>query len=187
VTIIRPTLIAGPGDETDRFTYWPVRVARGGEVLAPPPADPVQIIDARDLAEWTIRVAEQRTLGVFNAAGPAREMHVDEMLRSVQSAVNSTATLTFTKAKFLEEQHVSMWSDLPAWIDGANPETAGFARVSNARAIAAGLTFRPIATTAANTWAWFNAQPAERRAKLRAGISAERETAVLAAWHARKG
>jgi 2'-hydroxyisoflavone reductase len=84
-TIIRPTLIAGPGDETDRFTYWPARLARGGDVLAPPPADPVQLIDARDLAEWTIRVAEQRALGIFNAAGPERELRMDTMIADVRA------------------------------------------------------------------------------------------------------
>lgn len=184
-TIIRPTLIVGPGDETDRFTYWPVRVARGGEVLAPPAADPVQVIDARDLAEWTIRMVENRTLGVFNAVGPEHELRVDAMLQGIRSVTTAGATFAFTDAAFLEEQKVSMWSDLPAWVPGSG-ETAGFARASHARAVRAGLTFRPLATTAADTLAWFNAQPEARRAKLRAGLSAEREAEVLKAWHARR-
>ena len=183
-TIIRPTLIAGPGDETDRFTYWPVRIARGGEVLAPPEADPVQFIDARDLAEWTIRVAEQRALGVFNAAGPARELTVGAMLHGVQAAVGGTATFAFARAEFLRQQHVAMWSDLPAWVPGQG-ETAGFARASMARARVAGLTFRPLAVTAADTLAWFQAQPEARRTKLRAGLSPAREATVLQAWHIR--
>lgn len=184
-TVIRPTLIAGPGDETDRFTYWPVRLARGGEVLAPPMQDPIQIIDARDLAEWTVRVAEQRAIGVFNATGPAKELTFGEALPSIRAAVKSDATFVHADAAFLEEQKVSMWSDLPAWVPGSG-EMAGFARASNARAMAAGLTFRPIATTAADTLAWFRTQPEERQKKFRAGLTAEREAAALKAWHARK-
>jgi 2'-hydroxyisoflavone reductase len=183
-TIIRPTLIAGPGDETDRFTYWPVRVARGGEVLAPPAADPVQIIDARDLAEWTVRVAEQRALGIFNAAGPAGELTVEAMLHDIRGATGGDAKFAFADADFLQAQGVAMWRDLPAWVPGQG-EFAGFARASHTRAMAAGLTFRPLATTAADTLQWIRAQPEARRAKLRAGLSAEREAAVLAAWHAR--
>ena len=185
-TIIRPTLIVGPGDETDRFTYWPVRVSRGGEMLAPPAADPVQIIDARDLAEWTIRLAEERRLGTFNAAGPGHELKVDAMLQGIRSVTTADVSFVFADAAFLESQHVAMWSDLPAWVPGSG-ETAGFARVSNARAVQAGLTFRPLATTAADTLAWFKGQPEARRAKLRAGLSAEREAAALQAWHGRMG
>ena len=184
-TVIRPTLIVGPGDETDRFTYWPVRLARGGEALAPPAADPVQIIDARDLAEWTIRVAEQRTLGIFNVAGPEHGLTVGAMLEGIRAVTTAGATLTFTDTPFLEAQHVAMWSDLPAWVPGTGA-FAGFMRVNSAKAVKAGLTFRPLAVTAADTLAWFNAQPEARRAKLKSGITAEREAAVLKAWHARK-
>lgn len=180
-TIIRPTLIVGPGDETDRFTYWPVRLARGGEVLCPPAGDPVQLIDARDLAEWTIRVAEQRALGPFNAAGPAHELSVAALLHGVRAVTTAGARLVFAETDFLRAQGVQPWGDLPAWMPGQG-DTAGFARVSLARALAAGLTFRPLATTAADTLAWFATLPAERQAKLRAGLSAEREAAVLAAW-----
>jgi 2'-hydroxyisoflavone reductase len=183
-TIIRPTLIAGPGDDTDRFTYWPVRLARGGDVLAPPVADPVQLIDARDLAEWTIRVAEQRALGIFNAAGPQRELRMDTMIADVRAATGSTANVIHADAEFLAKQKVGPWMDLPAWVPGQG-QTAGFARVSNARAVKAGLTFRPVGVTAADTLAWFNALPEARRAKLRAGLSAEREAAALKAWHER--
>ncbi|HUG11190.1 MAG TPA: hypothetical protein VMM36_09260 [Opitutaceae bacterium] len=182
-TVIRPTLIAGPGDDTDRFTYWPVRVARGGEVLAPPADDPVQFIDARDLAEWTVRVAEGRALGKFNAAGPGHELSVVAMMHGIRAATGSDAKFVFTTTSFLRQQGISAWSDLAAWVPGEG-ETAGFARVSNARAIAAGLTFRPLATTATDTLAWFNTLPEERRAGLRAGLTAEREAAALAAWRA---
>jgi 2'-hydroxyisoflavone reductase len=183
-TIVRPTLIVGPGDDTDRFTYWPVRLAQGGEVLAPPAEDPVQIIDARDLAEWTIRLVEQRAIGKFNAAGPEHELSVAAMLYGIRAATTAGAKLTFVTREFLEQQGISSWSDLPAWVPGQG-DTAGFSRVSIARALAAGLTFRPLATTAADTLAWFGSLPAERRAKLRAGLSAEREGAALRAWHAR--
>ncbi len=184
-TIVRPTLIVGPGDDTDRFTYWPVRVARGGEVLAPPAADPVQIIDARDLGEWTIRLCEQRAFGAFNGVGPGYEMSVAAMLHGIHAAVGGTARFTHAPAEFLAAQKVSAWGDLPAWVPGQG-ETAGFSRVSAAKSIAAGLTYRPLATTVTDLLAWFRALPPERQAKLRAGISPEREAAALAAWHAEK-
>lgn len=183
-TVIRPTLIVGPGDDTDRFTYWPVRIARGGEVLAPPAADPVQIIDARDLAEWTIRMVEQRNIGIFNAAGPERELTVGAMLSGIAAAVQAEPKLIHADAAFLARQGVQAWGDLPAWVPGQG-ETAGFARVSIARAVAAGLTYRPLAATAADTLAWFRTLPPERQQTLRAGLSPEREQAVLKAWHAR--
>lgn len=185
-TVIRPTLIAGPGDDTDRFTYWPVRIVRGGEVLAPPADDPVQFIDARDLAEWTVRIAEGRTLGKFNAAGPGHGLTVAAMMHGIRAATGSDAKFVFATGGFLGAQGIEAWSDLPAWVPGEG-ETAGFARVSNARAVAAGLTFRPLATTAADTLAWFNTLPEERRTKLRAGLTVEREAAALAAWHASNG
>ena len=184
-TVVRPTLIVGPGDETDRFTYWPARVARSGEVLAPPAADPAQIIDARDLAEWMIRLAEQRSLGLFNACGPDYELSVAELLHGIHAAVGGTARFTFTDGDFLEAQKVSAWSDMPAWVP-ASGDTVGFSRVSNARALGAGLTFRPLAVTAADTLALYRGFPEERRAKMKAGLKPEREAAVLAAWHARK-
>ena len=106
--MIRPGLIVGPGDESDRFTYWPVRLARGGDVLAPGDGkDPVQFIDARDLAEWTIRMVEARTLGVFNAMGPASELTMGGMLDGVHGAVGSSARLVWAPTDFLEQQKVS--------------------------------------------------------------------------------
>jgi 2'-hydroxyisoflavone reductase len=183
-TIIRPGLIVGPGDETDRFTYWPVRLSRGGEVLAPGDgADPAQIIDVRDLAQWTIRLVEQRTFGTFNATGPAQPLTLGAMLNGILSATHSDARLTWVPAKFLEAQQVEAWSDMPVWVP-RDSDSAGFARRSNARAMTAGLVFRPLAETAADTLAWFRQQPPERQAALKSGLSPERERHVLADWRA---
>ena len=185
-TIIRPGLIVGVGDNSDRFTYWPVRIARGGEVLAPPADDPVQLIDARDLGEWVIRCCENRTYGVFNATGPAKRFTVRDMLEGIRTTVGGSATLTYTTSAFLERQNppVHGWSDLPVWVP-AEGETAGFAAWSIARALSKGLTFRPFADTVQETLAYYNQQSEERKAHLRAGITAEREVQVLAAWKAR--
>lgn len=186
-TVIRPTLIVGPGDESDRFTYWPARLDRGGDVLAPGDgSDMVQYVDARDLAEWTIRMAESRTLGVFTAAGPGFEMTMAEMLCGVRAATTVGARIHWVPAAFLQEQKVRGWSDMPVWVP-PSPETAGFSRRSNKKAMAAGLTFRPLAQTALDTLAWFKSLPGERQSALRAGIKPDREREVLSAWKARKG
>jgi 2'-hydroxyisoflavone reductase len=186
-TVIRPGLIVGPGDETDRFTYWPVRLARGGGVLAPGDgADPVQIIDARDLAEWTIRMAEARTLGTFNATGPKHALQMKEMLTGIAAAIHADAQLLWVPTDFLESEKVEAWSDMPVWVP-ARGETAGFAKRSIAKALAAGLTFRPLDATAADTLAWFKQQPAERQAKLRAGLTPAREEDVLSKWKSKSG
>jgi len=184
--VIRPGLIVGPGDETDRFTYWPVRVARGGEVLAPGDGnDPVQFIDARDLAEWTIRMVEQGNVGTYNATGPKQTLTMGKMLDGIKQATKSDARFTWAKAEFLAAQKVWAWSDMPVWIP-AEGEHLGFSRISNAKALGKGLTFRSIADTTQATLEWFRKQPAERQAKLKSGVTAEREAAVLAAWHAKK-
>ena len=183
-TIVRPGLIVGPGDPTDRFTYWPVRIARGGEVMAPGnPTDPIQFIDARDLGEWTIRLVENRTYGTFNAIGPAGQLSIAEMLGGIRSVLSGShpVTLTWVPADYLEEQKVNAWSDMPVWIPPSG-EYAGFGRRSNARAIAAGLTFRPLADTARATLDYHDTRAAERKAKMRAGLAADREKEVLAAW-----
>lgn len=181
-TIVRPGLIVGPNDPTDRFTYWPVRLARGGDVLAPGDgSDPVQVIDARDLSEWIVRLAETRTFGTFNAAGPGYTMSIGEMLHAIRATNSAGATLHWVPTDFLRSSKVSAWSDLPVWIP-AQGDSAGFGQRSNARAIAAGLTFRPFASTASDTLDWFRSLPADRQAKLGAGLSAEREAEVLAAW-----
>jgi 2'-hydroxyisoflavone reductase len=186
-TIIRPGLIVGPGDETDRFTYWPVRLSRGGEVLAPGDgSDPVQIIDARDLAEWTIRMAEARTLGTFNATGPEHPLLMKGMLAGIAAAIHADAKPIWVSTDFLESEKVEAWSDMPVWIP-ARGDTAGFAKRSIGKALGAGLTFRPLNTTAADTLAWFKQQPAERQAKLKSGLTSAREAEVLAKWKSKSG
>lgn len=187
-TILRPGLIVGPGDETDRFTYWPLRMRRGGEVLCPGDGrDPVTFVDARDLGEWMVRLAEARTHGVFNAFGPDYPLDTAALLYGVRASTRAGATFTFVPADFLDAHGVSGWTDLPVWLPGSG-ETAGFHRRSNARAVAAGLTFRSLADTTAATLAWFDAQPdARRNAPLKAGLTPAREAEVLAAWKARAG
>jgi 2'-hydroxyisoflavone reductase len=177
-TILRASLIVGPGDETDRFTYWPVRLARGGEVLAPGDgSDPVQFTDVRDLAEWTIHLAEQRITGVFNAAGPAYPITMRQMLAEIAQGIHVDPKLLWGPAAFLHKNKVSPWSDMPVWIP-AQGETLGFHRRNISRAIAAGLTYRPLPLTAADTLAWLRTSP-ERQAKLRAGLLPEREADLL--------
>ena len=178
--IIRPGLIVGPRDETDRFTYWPVRIDRGGDVLAPGmPNDPVQFIDARDLAEWTIRMVENRETGTYNATGPAKPLGIGGMLDGIKRALNANAKFTWVPADFLKQQKVEAWSDMPVWTG----EESGMARTSISRALTKGLTFRSLADTARDTLAWFQSQPPDRQAKMKAGLSPEREAEVLAAWH----
>src|SRR5438874_1183481 len=184
--IIRPGLIVGPRDETDRFTYWPVRIDRGGEVLAPgDPSDPVQFIDGRDLAEWVIRIVEQRQTGIYNATGPDKTLGVGAMLEGIKAANKSKASFTWVNTDFLQAQKVVPWSDMPVWVPPRGEE-AGTGRINIQRATAKGLTFRPLAVTARDTLAWFKSQPPERQ-KLKAGITPEREAEVLAAWHKEKG
>ena len=180
-TVIRPGLIAGPGDETDRFTYWPVRMARGGATLAPGDGtDTVQFIDARDIAEWTVRMAESGQTGTFNATGPQAPLSMSDMLKGIRGAVHSDADLQWAPNDFLDKNNVQAWSDMPVWIPGQG-ETAGFAHRNVHKAQKAGLTYRPLASTATDTLAWFRTQPAERQAKMKAGLTPEREKELLAA------
>jgi 2'-hydroxyisoflavone reductase len=180
--IIRPGLIVGPRDETDRFTYWPVRIDRDGEVLAPGnPKDPVQFIDARDLAEWTIRMAENHETGIYNATGPTKPLGIGAMLDGIKDAEKSNANLIWVSEEFLTQQKVEAWSDMPVWTG----KESGLAGASISRALSKGLTFRPLSDTTRDTLVWFKSLPQDRQSKLRAGLTAEREAEVLAAWHKR--
>ncbi len=182
-TNVRPGLIVGPGDPTDRYTYWPVRIDRGGEALAPGNAgDPVQYVDARDLAAWIVHAIESGTVGVFNATGPEKPLDIGAMLSSCRKAARDPAELTWVPEKFLEEQRVSAWDDMPVWTGSSG----GFSRIDCSKAIRSGLRFRAADETARDTLAWWKTLPEDRRKKLRAGLSPEREKEVLAAWKARK-
>lgn len=180
--VIRPGLIVGPRDESDRFTYWPVRIDRGGEVLAPgKPQDSVQYIDGRDLAEWTIRMVENGNTGIYNATGPASPIGIGAMLDGIKAALKSSAKFTWVDEKFLSDQKVQAWSDLPVWAGAED----GITRTSISRALSKGLTFRPLDVTARDTLAWFKSLPPDRQSHPKAGLSPEREAEVLAQWQKR--
>jgi 2'-hydroxyisoflavone reductase len=181
---VRPGLIVGPLDKSDRYTYWPVRINRGGEVLAPgKPTDLTQYIDVRDLAKFLVLCVEKNLTGAFNAI--CMPMPWGEFLEATRKAVNPDAKLTWLPAKFLEEQDVQPWRDLHMWADVDTP-MSGSLTWSSQKGVDAGMTFRPVGDTARDTIAWWKSLPEERRAEPRAGMSAEREAEVLAAWHARE-
>jgi 2'-hydroxyisoflavone reductase len=182
--VFRPGLIIGPRDETDRFTYWPVRIHRGGQVLSPgDPSDPVQIIDARDLSEWMIRMAEDGHAGVFNAVGPATPRPMAELLYGIRAVTTAETTFTWVDTDFLLHRGVRPYSDVPVWMPPRDGRE-GFARFDLSREVELGLTFRPLAVTARDTLDYHFSRPPERQANLRAGLSPEREAELLAAWHA---
>jgi 2'-hydroxyisoflavone reductase len=179
-TIVRPGYIVGPNDPTDRFTYWPVRVAKGGEMLAPgAPSDPVQVIDARDLGEWMTRIAENGTTGVFNACGPKERTSMEAMLEACKKGSGADTTFTWVPTEFLQAQGGA--DGLPIWIPYSG-DTKGFHTWSNARAVAAGLTFRPLEETASDTLAWWNALPEDRRNRENGWLKPEKEAELLEAW-----
>ncbi len=186
-TVVRPGLIVGPGDLTDRFTYWPVRIERGGEILAPgTPTDPAQWIDVRDLTEWMVRLAEQGTGGIFNAVGPRTVCGIGELLYGIKACYSNDAHFTWVPQPFLSEQKVRSWGDMPVWsYTGAS--TVAFCTSVIEKAKAAGLTFRSLEETVRAAMTWYHARPAAEQEKLRAGMSAEREREVLALWRASVG
>src|SRR5579862_4420103 len=188
-TIIRPCLIVGPLDRTDRFTYWVARIDKGGEVLAPDsPNDPCQFIDSRDLAEFTIRMAEARVFGTYNAIGPARPMTTGELLYGIKAVTTAGAQFTWVPWEFLKAQGIRPWSQMTVWQPPVGA-TAGYQRRDASKAIARGLTFRPVAVTAKDTLDWHKTRPqAEQDAvlegKAQNGLSMVKEAEVLAAWKA---
>ncbi len=183
--IVRPGLIVGPGDPTDRWTYWPVRVDRGGEILAPGDGtDDMQFIDARDMTAWMVRAAESGVTGTFNATGPSEPMPIGECLSQLQTIASNPGELVWADAEWLAEQGVAPWRDMPVWFP-PSPEMAGFLRVSIDRALAAGLTFRPMLETARDTLEWHGTRSEEERNNLQFGLSPEREAELIAAWKAR--
>ena len=178
--VVRPGLIVGPGDRTDRFTYWPVRIDRGGEVLVPGDGlDSVQIIDARDLTGWIVRLAEGRISGTYNATGPEARLSVAEMVYGIRAVTSAPVHFNWVDTAFLQEHEVRPWSDLPVWIPDS---PLGYVRID--RAVAQGLTFRSLAETTRDTLAWHAIRPEGERVALRAGLDPARETELLRTWRA---
>jgi 2'-hydroxyisoflavone reductase len=190
-TVIRPGLIVGPDDNTDRFTYWPARAARGGEFIAPgAPGDAFQIIDVRDLAAFTLKVVEENITGTYNLVSNVNGFKFGELTDACIAAANKQAKpgdaprATWIPPDFLEAQKVEPWSEMPVWLPAKGDEAA-FASTSNAAALAKGLKITPLKKTVDDTLAWHLTRPAEEREKLKAGIAPDKEAAVLAAWKAK--
>jgi 2'-hydroxyisoflavone reductase len=190
-TILRPGLIVGPEDNTDRFTYWPARAARGGKFIAPVgPREAIQVIDARDLAAFTLRCVEQRTTGVFNLVSAPGQFTIGDVVSESVSAARRLAKPAappqpvWLPLDFLDSQKIEGWGDLPAWAP-ARDGGAGFAATPVRRAIAAGLSIRPMRSTVSDTLAWHLRRPVAEREALKAGLSADREASALAAWRGR--
>ena len=177
VLVVRPGLIVGPNDPTDRFTYWPVRMAQGGEVLAPEKSEvPVQIVDVRDLSEFIIHLIEENASGVYNATGPDYALTFGRMLEVCKQVSGSSANIHWARVEFLNQNNVAPWSDMPVWIPDT-AEEAGFSRFDVSKAIQAGLTFRPLEDTVRDTIDWARTRPTEYA--WRAGLKPEREQALL--------
>jgi 2'-hydroxyisoflavone reductase len=177
--IVRPGLIVGPHDPTDRFTYWPVRVARGGDVLAPQKAGAAtQIIDVRDLSDFVLKLIEENASGIYNATGPDYELTLGKLLEVSKQVSGSNANVKWASVEFLNQNKVEAWSDMPAWIPD-DEEGVGFARVDISKALRAGLKFRPLEETVRDTLEWARTRPTDH--EWRAGLTPEREAEVLAA------
>lgn len=183
--VIRPGLVVGPHDPTDRFTYWVSRIAEGGEALVPGRPDrPNQFIDARDLANFTMDAIEGEQAGVFNATGPASPHTMDTIVTTCREVAKSDARFVWIEEAFLTDRKVEPWSHLPLWL----PETAdnaGFFHIDCSRGIAAGLAFRPLSETVRDTLAWVGSRPDDYTWK--AGLARDRERELLAEWKRTKG
>lgn len=179
VANLRPGLIVGPGDTSDRFTWWPVRIDKGGEVLAPGDPDAqVQFVDVRDLAAFMLHCLEQGVTGVHNVTGFAGRVSMGDVLEACRRATASAVTLTWASEQFLADNDVKPWMQMPLWIP-----RDGRTIVDNRKAIAAGLRFRPIADTARDTLQWAKAERGDKPFT-RTGVPADRERDLLATWHA---
>ena len=176
--VVRPGYIVGPDDPSGRFTYWPVRVDCGGEVLAPgAPDDPVQFIDVRDLGAWLIMLTERGTTGVFNATGPKSRLKWGDLLQACRKATRAESTLTWVPGDWVARQGEGVF---PIWAPYRG-DTKGFHTWDNQRAVKAGLVFRPYPQTVADTLQWYKSQGESGRTKL-AGPPAAKEAEMLATW-----
>jgi len=182
--VVRPGYIVGPLDPTDRFTYWPVRASKGGEMLAPgTPHDPVQVIDVRDLTAWMMQLVEARTTGYFNAVSPPRAFTMGDLIKASQQASPKAATkATWVSEDFLAAHWQKDEVDLPPW-SPMKGDMAGASLTSMKAAGSTGLRSRPLQETVRDTLAWFQTLPADRQAKLKAGLDPKKETDTLSAWH----
>ena len=181
--IIRPGLIVGPYDYTDRFTYWVERVVRGGEVLAPGrPGRHIQFIDARDLAEWIVSMIERGEAGVYNANGLPGKLTMGNFLEECKTTSDSDASFTWVSEDFLLQEKVAAWSEMPLWLpEEAAPHLKGFMFIDSDKAVDAGLSFRPLRDTIKETLIWRTTDC--RDEDLRAGIDAVKEQDLLRKWH----
>ena len=185
-TIIRPGFIVGPEDFSGRFNYWPLRVREGGRMIAPgSPEVPIQLIDVRDLGDWIVHTIERRIVGTFNATGPKDPLTTKAMLEACVAASGVTPEFVWVPVSFLEAQGVGIGAEMPIWLPSEG-ETAGFHQRSVRKAIANGLTFRPLKDTCAAILAWYDGLDAEKQKRFRAGWSSEREAEVLKAWEEKK-
>jgi 2'-hydroxyisoflavone reductase len=183
VTNVRPGYIVGPGDPSDRFTYWPLRVEKGGEMVAPgTPNDPVQYIDARDLAAWMIGAVEKKHVGIYNLCGPVEPTTISALIQTCIEVTGSDAKPLWIDAQFLGDHGAQLGADLPIWVPD-DEKMRGFARVSNKKAVDTGLVTRPTAEIVADTLKWFHSLPEPRQKTLRAGWLPQREAEMLAAFH----
>jgi len=170
---VRAGLIVGPYDPTDRFTYWPRRIAAGGDVLGPgDPSAPVQFVDARDLATWLVKLALEGPGGVFNATGPAEPLTFADLIERARTAIGSDANLVWVDEQTVLDADVQPWMELPLWLPG--DDYAGMARADPQRARAAGLTFRPLEEMVVDTLAWDRTVEGDRPT-----LAPEKERAIL--------
>lgn len=185
VLVIRPGLFVGPNDPTDRFTYWPWRVAQGGDILAPaPPSANLQFIDVRDLAAFILKVIEDQKEGVYNAVGPKNPANFGSLLVACREAAPSAGQLVWVEEPFLLQEGVVPWNELPLWVPSTDPAFAGFYSINNSKAIKDGLAFRPLSVTVADTLKWILSQSKVK--KLKTGLKPSRESALLEKYHQEK-
>jgi 2'-hydroxyisoflavone reductase len=183
VLVVRPGLIVGPHDPSDRFTYWVQRVSQGGEMLAPEPASmPVEFIDVRDLAEWILLMVETRETGIYNAVGPGRSLTLEQFLNACKMVSGSDACFLWVDGTFLLQNDVQPWSEMPMWLPTEAPEFSGIFAINIEKALSAGLVHRPVEATIGDTLAWVKTRPDGY--EMRAGLSGQREEALLRLWKA---
>jgi 2'-hydroxyisoflavone reductase len=177
--VVRPSYIVGPGDPTDRFTYWPVRASKGGEMLAPGSAsDPIQFIDVRDLAEFMRGCVEQRFSGSYNACNPPGAVTMGDLLETSKRVSGANTKFIWAPTPFLEKNKALETGEVPIWAPPVG-ELAGATLISSARAVEKGMRFRTLETTVRDTLAWHAKRPPDQQQKLRAGFSPDREAQLL--------